>query len=99
ALSYSNLVVKDADGRELAARMETNAAGKEIVLVVEDQLASYPITIDPLLCSQQDHLVPNDGGTGDRFGFAVAISGRTAVVGAYHDMFLNGTPGVAYVFV
>ena len=35
----------------------------------------------------------------DRFGFAVAISGNTAVVGAYHDAFLNGTPGVAYVFV
>ena len=99
ALSYSKLAVKDADGRELVARMETKAEGREIVLVVDDQHASYPITIDPLLWSQQDRLVPNDGGTGDRFGFAVAISGRTAVVGAYHDAFLNGTPGVAYVFV
>ena len=99
ALSYSNLVVKDADGRDLVARMETEAEGREIVLVVDDQHASYPITIDPLLWSQQDHLMPSDGGTGDRFGFAVAISGKTAVVGAYHDAFLNGTPGVAYVFV
>ena len=55
ALSYSNLVVKDADGRELVARMETNAEGREIVLVVEDQHASYPITIDPLIWSQQAH--------------------------------------------
>ena len=94
ALSYSNLVVKDADGRELVARMEAEAEGREIVLVVDDQHASYPITIDPLLWSQQAHLTPSDGGTGDRFGFSVAISGTTAVVGAYHDGFLSGTRGL-----
>jgi hypothetical protein len=99
ALSYSNLVVKDADGRELVAQMETEAEGRKIVLVVDDQHASYPITIDPLMWSQQKHLIARDGAAGDRFGFAVAISGNTAVVGAYHDTFLSGTPGLAYVFI
>ncbi|PYS67626.1 MAG: hypothetical protein DMF69_22485, partial [Acidobacteria bacterium] len=99
ALSYSKLVARDADGRELVARMETKAEGREIVLVVDDQHASYPIMIDPLMWSQQNHLIARDGGVGDRFGFAVAISGNTAVVGAYHDSFLNGTPGLAYVFI
>ena len=98
ALSYSNLVVKDADGRELVARMETKAAGREIVLVVDDQHASYPITIDPLMWSQQNHLIARDGGAGDRFGFAVAISGNTAVVGAYHDTFLRRHPGPCLCF-
>src|SRR6185369_6712811 len=55
-------------------------------------------TIDPLMWSQQIHLRARDGAAGDRFGFAVAISGNTAVVGAHHDSFLSGTPGLAYVF-
>ncbi len=43
-------------------------------------------------------LLPNDGAALDRFGFSVAISGTTAIVGAYgHDN--NGTDsGSAYLF-
>ena len=39
-------------------------------------------------------LLPSDGATGDSFGTAVAISGTTAVVGAYQHSF----GGAAYVF-
>ena len=47
ALIYNKLVASDANGRDLAARMETNADGREITLVVDDQDAAYPIVIDP----------------------------------------------------
>lgn len=44
---------------------------------------------------QLDKLLANDGASGDQFGSSVAISGNTAVVGAYYD---NGKIGSAYVF-
>jgi hypothetical protein len=43
---------------------------------------------------QQAKLIASDGASGDLFGFAVAISNSTAIVGAF-----NKGPGVAYVFV
>jgi hypothetical protein len=45
--------------------------------------------------SQQAELTANDGAAGDRFGDSVAISGSTAVVGAYYH---NTYAGAAYVF-
>ncbi|MEO8436143.1 MAG: hypothetical protein ABI596_14675, partial [Pyrinomonadaceae bacterium] len=47
--SYSKLVAVDVDGKQLVARMETNATGDEIALVVEDADAHYPIVIDPIV--------------------------------------------------
>ena len=48
---------------------------------------------------QQELLAP-DGAAGDGFGSAVAISGDTAVVGAYaHDTPVGADAGSAYVFV
>jgi hypothetical protein len=40
-----------------------------------------------------------DAASGDQFGFAVAISGDTAVVGAYYDDDMGTTSGSAYIFV
>lgn len=49
---------------------------------------------------QQAQLLASDGGAGDRFGAAVALSGNTAVVGAYQDDRPAGpNVGSAYVFV
>jgi hypothetical protein len=45
---------------------------------------------------QQAKLTPSDGASGDAFGFSVAISGSTAIVGAYAK---NSSTGAAYVFV
>src|SRR5437870_3934342 len=42
-LSYGQLTAKDATGRILRTRMETNAEGREIALVVEDKGSTYPI--------------------------------------------------------
>ena len=64
--------------------MEARADGREIALVVNDQNATYPIVIDPITASSEQAL---DGGTSRqtdaRFGFAVAIDGDRAVVGAW----------------
>ncbi|WP_276258273.1 FG-GAP repeat protein [Haloglomus litoreum] len=50
--------------------------------------------------SQQAKLLPTDGETNDRFGFAVAVDGDTAVVGTSNDGDPNGPgSGSAYVFV
>jgi hypothetical protein len=46
--------------------------------------------------TQQAKLIANDGAMNDIFGYAVALDGDTAVIGAPR---LNTTPGKAYVFV
>lgn len=51
--------------------------------------------------SQQAELTASDGATDDQFGYSVAVSGSTIVVGApQHPFSLGGSgPGKAYVFV
>lgn len=50
--------------------------------------------------SQQAELSASDGAAGDRFGYAVALSGDTALVGAYTaDASRAAGAGVAYDFV
>ena len=50
--------------------------------------------------TQQAQLQAADGGTGDRFGHSVSLSGDTAAVGAYqYDRPGAGDAGAAYVFV
>jgi len=50
--------------------------------------------------SQQGLLVANDAADGDECGYSVAISGDTAIIGAYLDDNANGIDaGAAYVFI
>ncbi|MEY2512140.1 MAG: hypothetical protein QOE26_2903 [Verrucomicrobiota bacterium] len=99
-LSYSKLVVLDADGRKLAARMEASAEGREIALVVEDTTARYPIVIDPFIASLEQKLRSDIPQVDARFGFAVAIDGNMAVVGAWReDVGANPDVGAVYVFI
>jgi hypothetical protein len=96
-LAYNKLFVVDAKGRTLEARMKLE--GRGLVIEVEVAEAEYPITIDPLLTEQQK-LTAFDGAANDSFGFAVAISDDTVVVGAYQDdVGANADQGSAYVFV
>jgi hypothetical protein len=108
ALNYAGLKVTDAQGRELAARFIREPDG--LRLEVEERSARYPITIDPI--AQQAYLKPAAVGTtqaGDWFGYSVAVSGDTVVVGAPQEgsasLGINSTPnesagksGAAYVF-
>jgi hypothetical protein len=48
---------------------------------------------------RRDHLFASDGTAGDGFGYSVAVSGDTAVVGAWGDDTPGGSDaGSAYVF-
>jgi hypothetical protein len=104
---YDHLAVRDAKGRTLPARMSLKR--RELRLEIEDAKAVYPVTIDPTF-TQQAYLKASNTGAGDWFGFAVAVSGDTVVVGARDEdsstTGVNSTPnesapdaGAAYVFV
>ncbi len=61
--------------------------------------AAYVFTRSGDAWVQQAKLTPSDGLPGDRFGWSVAISGNTIVVGAmWDDVGVNADQGSAYVF-
>jgi hypothetical protein len=78
---------------------------------VEEQTASYPLTIDPTITAQQAYLKASNTEVQDFFGYSVTISGETVVVGAPYEssnaIGVNGDQlnnlasysGAAYVFV
>ncbi len=89
-LTYTELAVHDADGRELPATMSPRGAG--IAISVDDDAARYPIVIDPLVMVSVDQL--------DVSGLAIDISGDTAVVsGTFDDLPGVSHAGQAHVFV
>lgn len=106
-LTYTGLKVTDASGRTLPSRFEPSS-GDAVWLLVDETYARYPITIDPI--AQQAYLKASNTGAGDWFGYSVAVSGDTVVVGAIGEdsgtTGVNSTPtesatdsGAAYVFV
>ena len=95
-LRYRGLVAWDATGRALPAWWQIG--GDAIRLRVDDTRARYPLTIDPFF--EQAKLTASDGAGSNFFGFSLAVSGDTVVVGAPGAFrFLNSRPGAAYVFV
>ncbi len=110
-LTYAKLSVTDANGQVIPSRLSLSPAGQagRLRITVADAAARYPLTIDPLV--QRAYLKASNTGAGDNFGWAVAVSGDTVVVGAYSEdsnaTGVNGnqsdnsalTAGAAYVFV
>ncbi len=87
-LTYTGLKVWDADGQVLASRFEmddhqlsSSNSQPTLRLLVDERAACYPITIDPI--AQQAYLKASNTGAGDGFGLSVAVSGDTAVIGAF----------------
>ena len=65
-----------------------------------DQGAAYVFTSNGTTWSQQQELIASDGATLDFFGYSVAVSGNTAVVGAPGRQIGSNLPwGAAYVFM
>lgn len=65
-------------------------------------LISLAATSAQAQCTPQElaKLIASDGAANDNFGFSVAVSGDTAVIGAYQDDHAGGTfDGSAYIFV
>jgi hypothetical protein len=87
-ISYNKLKVWDSQGTEIAATMQLDKA--VLSLVIADQLAVYPLTIDPSF-QDQAYLKASNADADDFFGEAVAVSGDTVVVGAVGR-------GAAYIF-
>jgi len=63
-----------------------------------DSGAAYVFVRNGGVWSQQAKLTPNDGASGDTFGFAVAIDRETAVIGAHQANDNAPHSGSAYVF-
>ncbi len=60
--------------------------------------SAYIFTRSGTTWSQQAKLVPDDGVAGDQFGWAVSLSGDTAVIGAQQDDDRGEDSGSAYIF-
>ena len=96
-LSYGGLVAWDATGRELPVGM--SLVENRLILEVDDHAAVYPLTVDPVILNEAAKLTASDGAAGDFFGWSVAVSGDTVVVGARLDDDNGPNSGSAYVFV
>jgi hypothetical protein len=95
-VTYGGLHAYDATGKPLSSRQGLD--GTTVTLSVDDAGAVYPLTIDPIIATQQAHLFRGDPGDSN-FGTSVAVDGNTAVVGALGDNGIGGNTGSAYVFV
>lgn len=65
----------------------------------ESSGSAYIFVQEGTTWTQQAKLTASDGATGDHFGWSVAISGDTAIVGALDDDDNGESSGSAYVFV
>ena len=75
------------------------ASGHEVGLNL-GQGAAYIFALNENTWSQQAELTALDGGPSDDFGYSVAVSGNTAIVGAiWHTVGPNEDQGAAYIFV
>jgi hypothetical protein len=79
---YDHLTAVDATGRHLPTRMKTG--GAVLSLETNDARAIYPVTIDPTFTSPA-YLKSSNTGANDLFGWAMAMSGDTIVIGAYAE--------------
>ena len=101
-------VVIGAWGEDSAA---TGVNGNELDTSAKRSGAAYVFVRSGTVWSQQAYLKPGNTGADDNFGYAVAISGETVVIGAPHEdsaaTGVNGNQGsnglaesgAAYVFV
>jgi len=100
---YGHLYANDATGRRLPIHLNPIPATADqksgLQLVIDDQEAVYPLTVDPMI-QLQTKLVASDKATNDVFGYVVAMSGDTVIIGAENaDLPSKTDAGAAYVFV
>ncbi len=61
--------------------------------------SAYVFTQTAGVWTEQQKLLASDGSSGDLFGFDVALSGDTALIGAFNDRDNGFASGSAYIFV
>ena len=81
-LSYSKLLVHDADDRILASEMHLQKQENSWMLTLKADLtdAVFPITVDPVIGTQVEETLASDGVSGDEFGFASDGTGEVMAV-------------------
>jgi hypothetical protein len=94
-LRYGGLKALDATGRELPAVL--NLARTRLSWEIDDGDAIYPLIIDPTI-TEDKILSASDKADNDYFGWSVAVSGDTIVVGAPFAASGGTSRGQAYVF-
>ncbi len=95
-LRYGDLAVTDATGRTVPATLKTE--GSRVFIAVNDAKAAYPLTVDPLVFIEQQ-VTAGDPSAYALFGGGVAISGTTAMIGAFGATIGSNTDqGAVYVF-
>jgi len=92
---YTALSARDSAGTELRVWLDLDK--DQLLLRVDDRNAHYPVVIDPTL--KQARLTASDEINGALFGYSVAISGNTLVVGSPEANVGSVEQGAAYVFV
>ena len=99
-LTASDGVSSDQFGRSVSVSGGTALIGSAShVFGGDNPGAAYLFVQNGTSWSQQPELSAPDGATGDQFGWSVAVSGATAVIGAYaHTVGGKGQQGAAYVF-
>ncbi|MEY3231023.1 MAG: hypothetical protein RL689_1112, partial [Planctomycetota bacterium] len=101
-LTASGGAASDQFGVSIALSGETAIVGANLddVGANADQGSAYVFRRTGSTWSQQAQLTAADGAASDQFGWSVALSGDTAIVGAFaDDVGANANQGSAYVFV
>ena len=101
-LTGADGAASDFFGNSVAIAGDTAVVGADSddVGANADQGSAYVFVRSGTSWSQQAQLTGADGAANDLFGYSVAISGDTVVVGAaYDDVGANADQGSAYVFV
>ncbi|HEY6802349.1 MAG TPA: Calx-beta domain-containing protein [Pyrinomonadaceae bacterium] len=88
---FGNAVAIDGDTMVVGARFDGTTASQAG--------AAFVFVLNGGTWIQQAKLLANDGAVADKFGYSVAISGNTIVVGAFNDDSPLSNAGSAYVFV
>jgi uncharacterized protein (TIGR03437 family) len=94
SMRYEKLAAWDINGKTLPSRMLVE--DERIVLEIDDEAASYPLTIDPTYVFPQKIVAASENG---ELGSSVALSTRFAVIGAPSET-VNGnlSQGAVYIF-
>ena len=99
-LTTSDAATTDQFGHSVAISGETAVIGADLNDdVVSNSGSAYVFIRSGTTWSEQQKLTAGDAASGDRFGWAVAISGDTAAVGAIGNSDAGVNSGSAYIFV
>jgi hypothetical protein len=103
-LAYGKLGVVDAAGRELRAQLEVPDTGR-LRIVLEDDFATYPVVVDPLLTETDDTILESSQ-SNSYLGISVSGAGDVngdgyadVIVGADHYDAGQADEGAAFVFL